>query len=104
MAGEMPDLSGILSGLLSNPAALGALGSLLGSKASEAPPKAEKEEEGDAPPLALEAVAGGEHYGRRSERELLFSALRPYLSPQRRRALDGACKLLEVIELFEKRK
>lgn len=113
MAGEAPDLSGILSNLLQNPAALGAVANLLGGLrhegASEPPQEEAREEarEGEA----AEALAslplppeGPKPSGRRRERECLLAALTPYLSPPRRRALEGACKILEVIELFDKRK
>lgn len=121
MAEGMPDLSGLVSGLLANPAALSSLASLLGGmRASEGggtppPPKEEgvREEHtaegGEVPALPVFSElhgggGGGPHGGRRQQRECLIRALVPYLSPERRRAAEGACKLLEVLELFEGRR
>lgn len=98
MAGETPDLSGLLGGLLSSPAAMQLLSGLLGG-AGGPPPREPPCEEGapSPPPLPSPPHRGG----RRDEREALLSALRPYLSDRRRQALTGACKLLEVIELLK---
>lgn len=103
MASETPDLSGLLGGLLKNPAALSALSGLIGArdgKGSEAPPPpsegaATGAEEVSALPLPSPAAAG-----RRGERAQLLLALRPYLSAPRRRALEGVEKMLEILELF----
>ncbi len=113
MAGETPDFSGILNSLLQNPAALGALTGLLGNLRREgdgAPPPDKAREEGREGE-AVETLAalpppppGPRPGGRRQERECLLTALTPYLSPPRRRALEGACKILEVLELFDRRK
>ncbi len=181
MAGEAPDLSGILGSLLSNPAALAGIAELLGSlrtarpsaspsegdslKGAAAPTSTEAAAAGapaspgvsaasttgasttgasaaspiealaaiasgasatssagtSAPPLteALAAVSAGASAISSSgapaaetslptllpsaphrERRVLLSALGPYLSPRRRRTLDGALRLLEIIELF----
>ena len=104
MAGETPDLSGLLSGLLENPAALGTVAGLL-SGLRGAPREESREGEGALPPHETEKPplppGEGKHSGH-SERERLLSALCPYLSPSRRRALEGAKKLFEVLELFKK--
>ncbi len=104
MAGESPDLSGILGSLLSNPAALKTAMGLFanqkketegsGSDTPHTPPQEELRSLLPPPKAA----------GRRSERERLLSALSPYLSPERQRALAGAEKLLEVLELLDNRK
>lgn len=105
MAGDTPDLSGLLSGLLENPGALGALTGLLGGLRTERQPTAPMEEappQREAPP-PLPSPVEGERGGRtQRERERLLAALCPYLSPERRRALEGAKKLFEVLELFKK--
>ena len=96
MAGDTPDLSGLLGGILSSPAALQALTGLLGGSAKPPP----GEGECDAPPTPPPPPPHRPH-GRRDEREALLCALRPYLSEKRRQALTGACKMLEVIELLK---
>ena len=115
MAENQPDLSGLLNGLLSNPGALsalvGALGSLRPQEAS-APASASTEAvEGDKEPAAPAASDGASlpvmaaPAGRRHpERYGLLCALSPFLSPARRRAVDGAVRILEVLELFENAK
>ena len=106
MGKEAPDLSGILGGLMQNPAALsalmGMLGPMLGQRDGERPEPPEQGGEQESattppmPPLPL-----GNRHG--SDRECLVAALSPYLSERRRQAMLGACKLLEVIELLKKR-
>ena len=106
MGKETPDLSGLFGNLLSNPGALSALSGLLGSLGNpgekEPPPGGHDKSEatsGEMPPIPtmLSLPSGG---GRGKNREGLLGALRPYLSPKRCQALEGACKLLEVIDLF----
>ena len=111
MAGEAPDLSGILGALLSNPSALSGISELLGGirqgasntpaqAASEEAPKAAAEAEA-IPTMALPAPPPS---GRTRERHRLLAALGPYLSPRRRRTLEGAIRLLEIVELFREEK
>ena len=107
MAGETPDLSGILSGLLQNPAALSTMAGMLGALRRPDEGSEAERPHGDGEPrppvLSAPAEAPGHAGGRRQERQHLLAALSPFLTPQRRRALEGASKLLEVLELFEKR-
>lgn len=110
MSKETPDLSGLLGNLLSNPGALSALSGILGNlggAASQEGPHTEemakKEDEGireKEPPSLPAMLPFSEKGGRYHDREGLLGALRPYLSPKRCQALEGACKLLEVIDLF----
>lgn len=104
MGKETPDLSGLFGNLLSNPGAISALSGILGTLggAKEAPqdegPERVQEESRTPPfPAMLSLSPGGD---RHQNREGLLGALRPYLSPKRCQALEGACKLLEVIDLF----
>ena len=107
MSKETPDLSGLLGNLLSNPGALSALSGILGNLGGQSerqpPPeepthteKPEEKAELTLPTMLPFAAKGGGH----RDREGLLGALRPYLSPRRCQALEGACKLLEVIDLF----
>ena len=108
MAKETPDLSGLFGNLLSNPGALSALsgivGNLCGAEGRKPPPQGEEgrqtapDAEGipPLPPIGPFGAKGGRH----NDRDGLIGALRPYLSPKRAQALEGACKLIEVIELF----
>ena len=108
MAGEAPDLSGILGSLLSNPAALSSIAELLGGlrpQAAEVSPGEETATASAESPRGEESAAAAAlptllPQGRHGERRVLLSALGPYLSPRRRRTLDGAIRLLEIVELF----
>ncbi len=95
MAGEAPDLSGLLGGILSSPAAMQALAGFLGGGR---PPESDAGGDEPPPPPPPPPHRRG---GRHDEREALLCALRPYLSEKRQQALTGACKLLEVIELLK---
>ena len=100
MGKEAPDLSGLLGGMLSNPAALSSLMGVLGTLGG-GDGKGDGEERGAhevPPPPPLPPPTGGHR-----DRDCLIAALSPYLSEPRRQALLGACKLLEVIELLKKR-
>lgn len=109
MAGEAPDLSGILGSLLSNPAALSSIAELLGGlrpqAAVEVSPGEETATASAESPRGEESAAAAAlptllPQGRHGERRVLLAALGPYLSPRRRRTLDGAIRLLEIVELF----
>lgn len=109
MASGTPELSGLLSGLLENPAAMAAITGLLGgmrgaaeSEQKEAPCEEAEKKDGAVQAAAAPLPGTGRGAGRHSEREHLLRALAPYLSPPRRRALEGASKLIEVLELFRK--
>ena len=112
MAGETPDLSGLLSGLLAQPQALAGLKNLVtglgsaGGDGTVAPPPAEEAGERADVALPVAALPGRppHGHGRHSERAALLSALSPYLSPPRRRALDGAVRILDILEIFENTK
>ena len=110
MAGATPELSGILNAILENPDALSGIAGLLGGLAraptgkGAAPPEEGEHpagEESEAVDTALSSLPPPRSPGR--ERGLLLDALCPYLSPPRRRALEGARRLLEVWELFGRR-
>ena len=109
MAGDAPDLSGILGSLLENPAALSGLVGLLGglgkphdSGKTEAPPPevTGTEEASDEAISTSTAPLPPPRSGGHGGRGALLDALCPYLSPPRKRALEGARRLLEVLDLL----
>ncbi len=107
MAGEMPDLSGLLTGLLSQPQALAGIKNLVSNLGAaggseSAPDEGPKESTEAALPVAALPQAHG--HGRHSERAALLAALSPYLSAPRRRALDGAVRILDILEIFDNTK
>ncbi len=111
--GGLPDLSTILSRVSENPQAMAMLSSLLGD-VKEAPTEKEShkeeplKEEGESkkdPPDAKEAMSlpiplhrgkGGKHEDRRR----LLIALKPFLSAERRQALETLLLVLEATSLF----
>ncbi|MBQ8859545.1 MAG: hypothetical protein IJ012_07165 [Clostridia bacterium] len=108
--GRAPDLSGLLNGLLSNPAALSTLSSLLGNM--QKPPEGPscREERCDPPPCAdpcpkapplLPPVPPQKP---RDDRADLLCSLRPYLSKERCDMLDALLRILELMALFRRRR
>lgn len=105
-----PDISGMISGLLSNPAAMSMLSSLIGGMKSGAadapasvapispppplpPPPAPRQ---DAVPALASLLGGAKRDDRRSE---LLCALKPFVSPSRREMIDRLVGIVALIEL-----
>ena len=106
------DLSGLVSSLLSNPAALSGIASLLGNlnsggatkahadeKTASATPSAPFQKEEAAPasalPLPQQTISRGDR-----ERRALLCALRPYLSKDKCETLDKLLGLYEIFAIF----
>lgn len=100
-SGGLPDLSGILARVTENPQAMSMLSSLLGGMAesteTENDPKEKKEEKRDAAPVFMPKHGRG---GKHEDKRRLLLALKPFLSPERQRALDMLIPLLEAITLL----
>lgn len=99
--GGLPDLSGILARVTENPQAMSMLSSLLGGmgeKSPKEPPPDEKApaEKEEAKPVFLPKPPKSKH----EEKRRLLLALKPFLSPERQKALDMLLPLLEAISLF----
>ena len=97
------DLSALVGTLLSNPAALSMLSSLLGSMGTK--PKAECAApppcaEGCAPPPVLPAPPPKP----RDDRACLLDALRPFLSSERCEMIDTLLKILELMAVFRRKR
>lgn len=117
VSGGAPDLSAIISGLLSNPAAMSMLSSLLSgmgnsASATAAGPPAQSASEGGAPiappplPPASTAFApmAGPPVGARDERAALLYALRPFLPPEKCEMIDGLLRILDLLTLIRGRR
>ncbi len=108
LGGSPPDLSGILSKVMSNPQAMGMLSSLLGNMQGEKQEKHEAEKH--------EAEKHGEAREERilppkpkpssqsENRKQLLLALKPFLSPERRQALDRILMISEALSLLQNEK
>lgn len=109
--GGIPDLSTILSRVTENPQAMSMLSSLLGGmgKPSEPSPTRAGKEQGEGGEPSDEATEtpvlamghpppkGG---GRREEKRRLLLALKPFLSRERRGALEALLLVLDATALF----
>lgn len=120
MANETPDLSGIVNLILSNPKLIEEIREMANRKndASEtataapqtpdAPPaeraaesvddRAEKGDDGATESTPVFAAGAKAH---RESRTRLFSALKPYLSEERRRAVDSMQQIADLIDVFK---
>ena len=100
------NLSDMLQGVLSDPSAMEKImtmaknlgGSPVGSSEAPPPPKEDerKKNEEAAPVSLLSAGASGN-----KERLALIHALRPYLSPERRKTADSLIKMLNMMKLAD---
>lgn len=103
--GGFPDLSGILARVTENPQAMSMLTSLLGGMPAKAPPTPdvskerprEKEEEPTLP--ALSSSKPHKDRGHEERRRLLI-ALKPFLSKERKEALETLLIVLDAISLL----
>ncbi len=114
-ASGQPDFSGLLNGILSNPAALSMLTSLLGNlqKPSDIP-HGECGCEGHRPPgpppcddhcpKAPLLPPAAPPLKPKDDRACLLQALRPYLSHERCDMIDTLLRILELMELFRRRR
>lgn len=113
-AGGQPDLSGMLNGILSNPAALSMLTSLLGNMqkpgggfphggcgCDERPHEPPCDDACPKPPILPPAAPPPKP---RDDRACLLEALRPYLSRERCDMIDTLLRILELMELFRRRR
>lgn len=118
--GATPDLSALLGNLLSNPAAMSMLSSLLSGMGAATPkPTAEG---GNTPDNALPAIAAGPpctgqgcphptcpppscpQAGGRDERAALLYALRPFLPPDKCEMIDGLLRILDLLSVIRGRR
>lgn len=120
MANETPDLSGIVNLILSNPKLIEEIREMANRKndvsdmttaapqTPDAPPaeraaesaddSAEKGDDGVSESTAVFAAGAKAH---RESRARLFSALKPYLSEERRRAVDSMQQIADLIDVFK---
>lgn len=97
-----PDLSALVGNLLSNPAALSMLTSLLGSAGQKphAPEPPPCEASCPPPPPVLPPAPQRP----KDERACLLDALRPFLSNERCEMIDTLLKILELMAVFRRRR
>lgn len=99
------NLSDMLKGVLSDPDAMqklmGAAETLMGNSASpSSPPKEAPEEVPKEAPAAI-VTAKHEKKAGSDERIALICALRPYLSPERRKSADQLIQMLKMMKMAD---
>ena len=97
--GKSPDISRIISVIMENPDLIEQISSLV----KEAPPDEPKEVE-ETPVAEVEASAlpsSGQDL--RSRREHLLSALKPYLSDERQRAIDSMMTFADILDAVRRK-
>ena len=97
--GKTPDISRIISVIMENPDLIEQISSLV----KEAPPDEPKEIE-ETPATEVEASAltsSGQDL--RSRREHLLSALKPYLSDERQRAIDSMMTFADILDAVRRK-
>lgn len=108
---ETPDLSKIVSLIMQNPTLISEISSLVKSASTEEEKKTEPtaieqtedkssievaEEEAVTEPIAKQTV-------RRTRRKELLNAMKPYLSDNRRTAIDSMSSILDILDVMMKR-
>lgn len=107
----MADLAGLLSGLLSDEAALSGLFSLLGGSGESAASSPPQEQPSDsvkelekAAGIDLNTVIGLQKFltglGTDDKNISLLRALKPHLSPERAARVDDVIKILQLLDLL----
>ncbi len=93
------NITEMLKGVMSDPETMSRLMSvaegLMGEGARSSPPPAEKEQKDEPKGLPSLLSSGNE------ERIALIAAIRPYLSPERRRSADSMIKMLKMMKLTD---
>ena len=105
----MPDLSGMVSALLSNPAAMSIFSSLLSGMGNAQHAQPSEASSAPAPlsaPSALLPPTGavGQGGAARDDRAALLLALRPFLPPDKCEMIDGLLRILDLLVLIRKRR
>ena len=98
---SMPDLSEMISTVTSNPKAMAMLASLLGNAPSGTPDAQEKptpctEKKEDCLPCPKSSTKSNKN----EDRKRLLTALKPFLSPERRQAVNTLLLVLEGVSLL----
>lgn len=100
----MPDLSGMLSKVMTNPDAVAMLSSLLGNQMPKMKDEEKKEDVAEEKEvIALPAPRAKENSTREKRRRLLL-ALKPFLSSERASAIDRILMITDALSLLQNEK
>ena len=107
---ETPDLSKIVSLIMQNPTLISEISSLVKSVPTEEekktePTAIEQTEDKSSIEVAEEAVTEpiAKQTVRRTRRKELLNAMKPYLSDNRRTAIDSMSSILDILDVMMKR-
>ena len=95
-----PDISRIISVLMENPELIEQISALAAEKKEEEPTPAPPEEERTE---TVSASAKPEASSIHSRREQLLSALKPYLSDERQKAIDSMMTIADIFDMMREK-
>lgn len=101
-----PDISKIVQTIMANPELVESISKLMASEeesADQAPPKTEEKLPEPKVPSPPEAPAVSEPIGKRERRTRLLSALKPYMSGERAKAIDSMISIVDVLDIMKTR-
>ena len=99
---EAPDLSKIVSLIMQNPALIEQISALAkGEGDNKESVEAEVKDEVAAP--EAETISASIQGSQRSHRHELLGALKPYLSEQRRAAIDSMMSISDILDVMKKK-
>lgn len=96
---DTPDLSRVINMIMENPSLVAQISAMANGISEDKPPEDAPSE--TATPVIAEAQAPERHG---SNRARLLSAMKPYLSKERGRAIDTMISIAEILEISRGRK
>jgi len=107
MSDSTPDLSKVISLIMENPRLIEEISGMLKKSEGEATAEVEKKPEDTVSETkeaaALPSPEPAKSFGTRQNRRELMSALKPYVSESRRRALDSFMSIADILEMMRSR-
>ena len=100
MADGTPDISRIVKLIMDNPKLIEEIGEMM--KNGDSAPKSESDEKPTAPAVEQTAALSAADEPRSKNRRDLLSALKPYLSEKRSRAIDSMISMAEVFAMLKR--
>ncbi len=102
-----PDLSKVVELIMQNPAIISEIQGLLKND-SESPPSLPQKAEDEAPMPKSESAAtpvsaGAAEISAKARRAQLLSAMKPYVSSERAKAIDSMISISEILEVMKVR-
>ena len=96
---ETPDLGRIVNMIMENPALVEQISAMARAGAGESSEHTEEIIEPPSAQVSAGAKEGAPHSEKRVHRARLASAIKPYLSPERAKAIDTMLGIADIIEM-----